>query len=379
MGEDNPCKRMTSQLRQRNRIQKTSFLKKSGQLAKDMMFPESRETTEPIPKISPNTKWQLPKISKELSQKADKSTPTNILKTIANETIDRIPPEAIRAYTDGSATNATRNGGYGSFISIPQLQEPISIYGPCGRYCNNYDAEVIAIKKTMDKIDQELEVANIIPKDLFILTDSQSALDAIESYKDESSKQIEDLLQICNNTSLKYGINITLQWIPGHCGIYGNEKADALAKLGSNMAQKDETVSYSTAKSLAKEYSKSSWRNSWIQNDKGRALFKHQPAPNPKDAINLLDRKHQCNIFRLRTEHALLNMHRNRLNPLAPPQCRHCNHPYETVEHHLLYCGQLKELRKKFLPDNPTISNCLYGNRDQLTKTSLYHASALRV
>ena len=81
MGEDNPCKRMTSQLRQRNRIQKTSFLKKSDQIAKDMKFPESRETTEPIPKNSPNTNWQLPKISKELSQKADKSTPTNIYGT----------------------------------------------------------------------------------------------------------------------------------------------------------------------------------------------------------------------------------------------------------------------------------------------------------
>ena len=344
-----------------------------------MNFPESRETTEPIPSNSPNTQRLLPTISKELSQKGDKSTPPNILKTIANETIDRIPTEAIKAYTDGSAINATRNGGYGSYISIPQLQEPISIYGPCGRYCNNYDAEVIAIKKTIDKIEQELEIANVIPKDLFILTDSQSALDSIENFKDESSKQIEDLLQICHNTSLRYEINITLQWIPGHCGIYGNEKADALAKLGSNMPQKDETVSYSTAKSLAKEHSKASWKNLWIQNDKGRALFKHQPAPNPKDAINQLERKHQCNIFRLRTEHALLNKHRNRLDPLAPPHCRHCNHPYETVEHHLLYCGQLKDFRRKLLPENPTISNCLYGNRDQLIKTSLYHTLALRV
>ena len=96
-------------------------------------------------------------------------------------------------------------------------------------------AEVIAIKKTIAKIEQEFEITNAIPKDLFILTDSQSALDAIENFKSESSKQIEDLLQICHSASHRYGINITLQWIPGHCGIYGNEKADALAKLGSNM------------------------------------------------------------------------------------------------------------------------------------------------
>ena len=83
MEEDNPCKRMTSESRKRNRIQKTSFLKKSEQIAKEMNFPKNRETTEPLPSNSPNTQWLLPKISKELSQKEDKSTPANILKTIA--------------------------------------------------------------------------------------------------------------------------------------------------------------------------------------------------------------------------------------------------------------------------------------------------------
>ena len=229
------------------------------------------------------------------------------------------------------------------------------------------------------KIEQEYEIANVTPKDLIILTDSQSALDAIENFKDQSSKHIEELIFICHSNSLRYGINITLQWIPGHCGIFGNEKADALAKLGSNMAQEDEKVSYNTTVSLAKAHSKNTWKTKWIQNETGRALFQHQQAPNPADAINQLERKHQCNIFRLRTGHALLNAHRNRLDPLAPPNCRHCNYPSETVEHHLLHCGQLNELRQQLLPEKPTIFNCLFGNRDQLIKTSQYHTMALRV
>ena len=145
------------------------------------------------------------------------------------------------------------------------------------------------------------------------------------------------------------------------------------------MPQPDEKVTFRTAKTLAKKHSRNSWNNKWIQNDTGRELYKYQPAPNPRDAINQLDRKHQCNILRMRTGHSALNAHRNRLNPLVPPNCRHCQHPLETVEHHLLHCGQLAELRSDLLPANPTISNCLFGSRENLIKTSFYYSQALRV
>ena len=233
--------------------------------------------------------------------------------------------------------------------------------------------------KTIKKIEQEFENSNIQPQDLVIFTDSQSALEAISSHKEKPSHPIEQLLTNCHNISKSYGINITLQWIPGHSGVFGNEQADRLAKLGSNMPQMNQKTTYNTAKSLAKEHCKKTWRTQWTQNETGRTLFQFQPAPNPRDAINQLERKHQCNIFRLRTGHAFLNMHRNRLNPQVQPNCRHCGQQNETVEHHLLYCGQLKEIRKNLLPENPLISECLYGSRDQLLKTSIFHTLASRV
>ena len=370
---------MTAKWKQKNRIQKTSFLKKTSEITKEFQFPKNRDVSSPIPTRSPLMQWTIPKISKELPQKADKSTPPNILKSIAYETIERYPQSSIKAYTDGSAEEATKNGGYGSYICIPQSESPVSIYGPCGRYCNNYEAEVIAIKKTVEKIEQGFKDGSMTPTMLVILTDSQSALEAIENHEHETSKLLELLLETCHNIIQNYGIELIMQWIPGHCGILGNEKADALAKLGSKMPQPDEKVTYRTAKTLAKKHSRNSWNNKWIQNDTGRELYKYQPAPNPRDAINQLDRKHQCNIFRMRTGHSALNAHRNRLNPLVPPNCRHCQHPLETVEHHLLHCGQLAELRSDLLPANPTISNCLFGSRENLIKTSFYYSQALRV
>ena len=379
MEEDNPCKDMVANWKQKARIKKTSFLKKTTEIATSFQFPENRETSTPIPTRSPHTHWRMPKISKDLIQKGDKSMPPQVLKTIAYETIDRYSPSSIKAYTDGSAEKATRNGGYGSYICIPQQETPISLKGPCGKFCNNYDAEVIAMKETIQELDKGFTDGTIIPSELVILTDSQSALEAIENYKNQPTPLIEHLLNTCHVINKNHGKEIYLQWIPGHCGIIGNEKADALAKQGSKMPQTDGKVTYRTAKSLAKEHSRTSWNTQWIQNDTGRELFKHQNAPNPKDPINQLERKHQCNIFRLRTGHSVLNAHRHRLDPLIPPRCRHCHHPFETVEHHLLHCRPLTEMRTNLLPENPTISNCLYGNRDQLIKTSTFHTLALRV
>ena len=374
--EDNPCKTMTTEWTPKRRIKKTSFLKKATEIASNHHFPEARETTQVITSNPPNTEWKLPKICKDLLEKADKSTPPPILRILAYETIESYPDSSIKAYTDGSAVNATRKGGYGGYLVPPYTTDTMSISGPCGEYCNNYDAEIVAIQKTLNTVYQRMEDSTMEPSDVVIFSDCLSSLEAIENWKNKPSKLIEKLLQMCHDVSSLYGIEITLQWIPAHCGIFGNEKADQLAKLGSRMPQMDEKTPYNTAKQIAKKHSKEVWYNSWIQNDTGRALFKYQPTPDPRDAIHQLERKDQCSIFRLRTGHAVLNMHRNRLDPQAPPHCRHCNYPYETVDHHLLHCGNLSELRRKLLPENPTIENCLYGHKEQLVKTAQYHKDA---
>ena len=159
-------------------------------------------------------------------------------------------------------------------------------------------------------------------------------------------------------------ITITIQWIPGHSDISMNDKADGLAKIGSHMPQENTQTSYDTARQIAKQNTMETWYNDWALGDKGRRLYQHQPKPNPNDPINQLSRCDQCNIFQLRTGHSTL--HRNRIDPLYHPMCRQL---YLPIEHHLLHCGRLRELRKNLLPPNPTIENCLYSNAKQLKKT----------
>ena len=98
--------------------------------------------------------------------------------------------------------------------------------------------------------------------------------------------------------------------------------------------------------------------------------------PNPKDAINKLQREDQSIIFRLRTGHVQLNKHLSRIKKDHPASCPLCSHPNETVEHHLFNCTQLTDLRDSLLPRNPEIANTLYGTHTQLRQTCTFFRKA---
>ena len=95
------------------------------------------------------------------------------------------------------------------------------------------------------------------------------------------------------------------------------------------------------------------------------------------DPINKLYRSDQSPIFQLRTGHAGVNMHLNRINPLHGLHCRHCPHAYETTSHILFECPGLDRKRDKLLPPKPDIHNTLYGPLKQLRLTANFIRLAL--
>ena len=215
-------------------------------------------------------------------------------------------------------------------------------------------------------------------KDVVIFTDSLSALQALES-GEMSCKDISQIIIACDYLISKYGIQVTLQWIPGHQGIKGNEEADALAKRGASQPQPEVQVTYDTVSKMIRANIKEEWLIDWTKNSTGRSLYEYMSTPKPKDPINALQRHDQSLIFRLRTKHVPLNNHLNRIKKNHPAQCPLCNYPNETVEHHLLQCEQLKDLRRTFLPAQPSIGNTLYCESEQLRATCKFFRQASRL
>ncbi|XP_058446931.1 uncharacterized protein LOC131427600 [Malaya genurostris] len=123
-------------------------------------------------------------------------------------------------YTDGS--NINRSTGFGIFnqniTASYKLSDPASVYV----------AELAAIQYT-------LEIIETLPKDhYFIVTDSLSSIEALRAMKPGKyppyflGKIREHLRTLSERSYL-----ISLVWVPSHCSIPGNEKADSLAKVGA--------------------------------------------------------------------------------------------------------------------------------------------------
>ncbi|XP_056006907.1 uncharacterized protein LOC125665371 [Ostrea edulis] len=115
-----------------------------------------------------------------------------------------------------------------------------------------------------------------------------------------------------------------LQWIPSHCGVYGNEQADILAKQGAGQQQEETPVCLAEMKTIIK----SLYRKS-----------KHQ------DSYHHLSRPEQTVIFRLRTGHNRLNKHLNRVMKVVPSRMCPCGEAEQDTTHILQTCKNHQTLR----------------------------------
>ena len=166
-----------------------------------------------------------------------------VLGALALEEIDKHYPAATwtHIYTDGSAENATRNGGCGAYIKRPD-KPPLSVSAPGGILCSNYRAEVLALLNATETIILWEEK----PKKAVFLTDSLSALQALMfGEPDTTQKKLTE-----NISTLAQTTCVVLQWIPAHTGIRGNEMADQLAKEGREKEQPPSHLSYREVKTF---------------------------------------------------------------------------------------------------------------------------------
>ncbi|XP_070176142.1 uncharacterized protein [Littorina saxatilis] len=132
---------------------------------------------------------------------------------------------------------------------------------------------------------------------------------------DQSLEELKHQISILARKS-----TVVLQWIPAHCGISGNEKADELAKNGSKMEQPNHCLSYREAKTLIKHR----WKEKFTNTTSG-----YKPHQDP---LHLLSRAEQAIIFRLRTGHCCLKAHLRRIGVAESATCD-CGEGDQTPEH----------------------------------------------
>ena len=372
---DHPNRILVDKWKPNKRLKTPSIMDKVLDLKDKHHLPENREPLERVPPtLPPHLMLRKPDLRKTLLDKCNKDSNPIVLKASALETIDAFPPTWVHSYTDGSAFKATINAGYGAVVNLPN-EDKKEIFNSCGSFCSNYIAEQQAITNAADHINFHFSTNPSSVTNIVIFTDSLSTIEALESGSD-TSKDITHLTWSLHNLISRHNTKVVLQWIPAHTGIPGNERADSLAKRGASLPQPEVPVAYSTCCQMIKSNSKEEWLNSWSSGMTGRVMHRHMTKPLLKDPINVLRRGDQSLIFQLRTQHVPLNCHLNRIGVQQSAACPLCDYPSETVEHHLFYCRKLTDLRGRFLPRTPGISNCLFTDRQQLGQTCTYFRMA---
>ena len=373
-----PNSKIVHEWKENTRLKKKSILKVERKLQEKYNLPENRKVESFVEKNQcPGKERNSPIIHLDLNERmSKKSSDVLDLQMTGLQTISKYPDDCIHVYTDGSAFNGTENAGYGARIEYPDktLEE---LSHPCGTHCSNYEAEALAIKAAIESIEEKVKKTSFSNTKVIIFSDAKSVLQALnaETYKSHVIQELSNRLDVFIKN---FNYEIILQWIPSHCQIKGNERADTLAKKGAAEEQPDRPVTQSSCKQIINTKTKTEWVNDWALGSTGRVMYPYMTTPTNTDPIDSLGRREQSIIFRLRSQHVCLNMHLNKINPMQEPVCPLCPCAYETVSHFLFECPELLQLRKTYLPANPDLGNTLYSDHKQLNNTAKYFIMANR-
>lgn len=148
------------------------------------------------------------------------------------------------------------------------------------------------------------------------------------------------------------GTKVSLIWIPGHCGIPGNEKADRLARAAIHLCQDSQfCIPLQEIKNLWKERSLKDLM-SWCQQEsrsRGGFYVKNylDGARRPWFHKLSMNRKLIITINRLRSGHTSLRSSLYRFNIVDSPYCLTCDEE-ETPNHVFWVCPAFENQRTEF-------------------------------
>ncbi|GFT74115.1 uncharacterized protein LOC103524116 [Trichonephila clavipes] len=168
--------------------------------------------------------------------------------------------------------------------------------------------------------------------------DSTSALQALSNYNENNCLRVQNCRELLGKIKGK----IVFQWVPSHCGLWGNERSDFLAKKGTGILQNfRRDLTLHSAKLEIKRIFRESFRltASRVARDKPWSTLckKSHGIPNSPRAAAVAK-------FRLLTGHDCLCAHLFRFNLVTSPICVLCDTGQDMTAAHLDQCSALNDL-----------------------------------
>jgi len=263
-----------------------------------------------------------------------------------------LPQCATWVWTDGSAKGGVVDGGAGAFVDLPD-GEHVELRSPAGRLCSSFRAELVALQAALSHL---VEHPTHVEDPIVLCTDSMSALAALREGPAAQTSPMGVSVWRSLATLARADRRIHLQWVPSHCDLAGNERADNLAKEASALPQEDALLDVRTvaraAARWARDRSIKEWPAGWFRTLMGDRL----PPP-----VTGMDRATAVDVHQLRAGHwsgSARYLHWIGRNPSREclkcdslrcrgGWCRICREEADTPEHVLLRCPPLMIRRER--------------------------------
>ena len=202
---------------------------------------------------------------------------------------------------------------------------------------------------------------------IVVLVDSQAAIKPLIKGIVTS---ITVLNCIRNLNQLGKQNHVSIAWIPGRAGVYGNEVADYLAKSGSKSKIHGPelfitVVPYASCVSTVKDWFTDRWKSMWNERKDSLRMKESVGWTSSRITIRLLNlRRPQLNrVVQVLTGHCKLQRHTKTTGRVESSFCSKCSLENETSNHHVGNRELLQHICfKNFGITKTTVHNVVTGH-----------------
>ena len=261
-----------------------------------------------------------------------------------------LPQCATWVWSDGSVVGGTHDGGAGVLI-VDVDGEEHCLKEPAGRLCSSFRAEMVALKTALLHLVTHPSDPDV---PIVICTDSQSALAALRGGPSTQTTPLGCEIWAATKDLATTGRKIIFQWVPSHCELMGNERADEIAKEASALPQDNAPTDVRTVQRAVARTARDQWTQSWPHDWYRELMGARLPPP-----VTELERMAAVDVHQLRAGHwsgSGQYLHRIGRNPArhceqcsdvgcVGARCPICRESADTPRHVLLECPALMGTR----------------------------------
>ena len=286
----------------------------------------------------------------DLGPRAGRTAPEQVRRAAAEERIRELPEEAVWVWSDGSAEAGVTNGGGGALI-LPPGGERREVRVPAGRLCSSTRAELAALLAALEVVP-ELPRCEGLP--VVACLDSKAALMLLAGGAAAQTSAMGARLWTQLRRLEATGRTVHLQWVPAHCGLPGNEEADALAKEAAGLDQQETPVDVRTLTRAVARSARKSWQAALPRGWYRAIMAVRAPAP-----VSVDTRETAVDIHQLRSGHwGRSEQYLHRIGRRPTERCLQCSDT-DCPAGRCLVCGEAADTPAHVLLRCP----CLYGPR----------------